>query len=80
MYWIGPADGLAFAARVYDPRSGRVMEVLTTQPGVQFYTGMCSTEPSKERKAKSISTAALCASRRSIFPILRTSRNTRLRN
>jgi len=32
-------DGLAFAARVYDPRSGRVMEVLTTQPGVQFYSG-----------------------------------------
>lgn len=27
------------AARVEDPGSGRVMEVLTTQPGVQFYTG-----------------------------------------
>nr|PZN33013.1 MAG: galactose-1-epimerase [Chloroflexota bacterium] len=27
------------AARVYEPRSGRVMEVFTTQPGVQFYTG-----------------------------------------
>ncbi|HMF77956.1 MAG TPA: aldose epimerase family protein [Bryobacteraceae bacterium] len=26
------------AARVSDPGSGRVMEVLTTQPGVQFYT------------------------------------------
>jgi aldose 1-epimerase len=30
--------GLALAARVYEPRSGRVMEVHTTQPGVQFYT------------------------------------------
>jgi aldose 1-epimerase len=29
----------ALAARVYEPRSGRVMEVLTTQPGLQFYTG-----------------------------------------
>ncbi len=29
----------ALAARVRDPQSGRVMEVLTTQPGVQFYTG-----------------------------------------
>ncbi len=27
------------AATVYDRRSGRVMEVLTTEPGMQFYTG-----------------------------------------
>jgi aldose 1-epimerase len=27
------------AARVYDPSSGRQMEVLTTEPAVQFYTG-----------------------------------------
>jgi aldose 1-epimerase len=27
------------AARVEEPESGRVLEVLTTQPGVQFYTG-----------------------------------------
>jgi len=32
-------DGLTLAARVYEPSSGRVMEVSTTQPGVQFYTG-----------------------------------------
>ena len=32
-------EGLALAARVYEPTSGRVMEVSTTQPGVQFYTG-----------------------------------------
>lgn len=31
--------GLELAARAYDPKSGRVLEVLTTQPGVQFYTG-----------------------------------------
>jgi len=30
---------LALAARVYEPKTGRVMEVLTTQPGVQLYTG-----------------------------------------
>lgn len=29
---------LALAVRVHEPESGRVMEVLTTQPGVQFYT------------------------------------------
>ena len=27
------------AARVTDPKSGRMMEVLTTEPGLQFYTG-----------------------------------------
>lgn len=32
-------DGLSLAARVEEPGSGRVLEVLTTQPGVQFYTG-----------------------------------------
>ena len=32
-------NGLIFAARVYEPTSGRVLEVSTTQPGVHFYTG-----------------------------------------
>ena len=30
---------LALAARAYEPVSGRVMEVLTTEPGIQFYSG-----------------------------------------
>jgi aldose 1-epimerase len=30
---------LALAARVYEPESGRIMEILTDQPGIQFYTG-----------------------------------------
>ncbi len=30
---------LALAARVVDPQSGRVMEVLTTEPAIQLYTG-----------------------------------------
>lgn len=32
-------NGLVLAARMYEPSSGRVLEVSTTQPGVQFYTG-----------------------------------------
>jgi aldose 1-epimerase len=32
-------SGLLLAARVEDPASGRVLEVFTTEPGVQFYTG-----------------------------------------
>ena len=30
---------LALAAKVEDPKSGRVLEVETTQPGIQFYSG-----------------------------------------
>lgn len=39
--WVlDSADGqLAHAATVYEPASGRVLEVLTTEPGIQFYTG-----------------------------------------
>lgn len=33
------SDSLRSAARVYDPDSGRLMEVLTTEPGLQFYSG-----------------------------------------
>ena len=32
-------DELAFAARVVDPASGRALEVWTTEPGVDVYTG-----------------------------------------
>jgi len=32
-------EGLEFAARVREPLSGRVMEVHTTEPGIQFYSG-----------------------------------------
>ena len=31
--------GAPFAARVEDPASGRTLEVRTTEPGLQFYTG-----------------------------------------
>lgn len=33
------AGGLTKAAEVHETRSGRVMEVWTTEPGLQFYTG-----------------------------------------
>jgi aldose 1-epimerase len=32
-------DSLVRAALVHEPTSGRILEVLTTQPGVQFYSG-----------------------------------------
>ena len=39
--WVlDSTDGqLALAAIAYEPASGRVLEVLTTEPGIQFYTG-----------------------------------------
>jgi aldose 1-epimerase len=32
-------QGLRAAAEVFEPTSGRVLEVLTTEPGIQFYSG-----------------------------------------
>lgn len=34
-----PEGGLQPAATVYEPTTGRVLEVLTTEPGIQFYCG-----------------------------------------
>lgn len=31
--------GMVLAARVHDPKSGRTMEIRTTEPGIQFYSG-----------------------------------------
>jgi aldose 1-epimerase len=35
----GQGGKMALAAKVKDPASGRVMEIRTTQPGIQLYTG-----------------------------------------
>jgi len=32
-------DDLTLAVRVHEPESGRVMEIFTTEPGLQFYSG-----------------------------------------
>ena len=32
-------EELSLAATVYEPNSGRFMEILTTEPGIQFYSG-----------------------------------------
>jgi aldose 1-epimerase len=34
-----PMGQLGLMARVYEPTTGRVLEVLSTEPGLQFYTG-----------------------------------------
>jgi aldose 1-epimerase len=35
----GGADAPTSAATLFEPKSGRMLEVLTTEPGVQFYSG-----------------------------------------
>lgn len=35
----GEYDEMKRAARVRDPKSGRIMEIYTDEPGIQFYTG-----------------------------------------
>jgi aldose 1-epimerase len=35
----GSSDEKVLAAKVLDPKTGRFMEVYTTEPGIQFYTG-----------------------------------------
>lgn len=35
----GKENALTFAAQVYEPSTGRVLEIHTTEPGVQFYCG-----------------------------------------
>lgn len=35
----GSGNRLTLAAEAYDPKSGRKLDVLTTEPGVQFYSG-----------------------------------------
>lgn len=40
---------LAFAARVVEPRSGRMMEVWTTEPGVQLFTSPLGDQPVTDR-------------------------------
>lgn len=39
--WVlnGTAGNLRTAARVVEPKTGRTLEVTTTEPGMQFYTG-----------------------------------------
>ncbi len=35
----GGGGNMGLAAQVYEPKNGRMMEISTTEPGIQFYTG-----------------------------------------
>lgn len=60
-YCINNPDGsLTLAATVYEPKTGRVMEVLTTQPGVQLYTANFLNGSLKGKNAVYHKHAAFC--------------------
>lgn len=44
-----PPAKLNLAAWVHEPRSGRIMELLTDAPGLQFYTGADMRTPAVSR-------------------------------
>jgi aldose 1-epimerase len=54
-------SGLTVTASLYDPGSGRLMNILTSQPGIQFYTGnfLDGTLTGRNRK-KIVKHGALC--------------------
>jgi aldose 1-epimerase len=55
--WVLRRNGnrIELAARVFEPTSGRVMEVRTTEPGLQFYSGELSRWFRSRKRRKSIS-------------------------
>lgn len=60
-YVIDDYDGsLRYIARVEDPKSGRVLKVYTTLPGVQFYAGNCIGDETGKEGAAYTKRSGLC--------------------
>lgn len=53
----GTEQGLTFTARVVHPRSGRVLEVYTDQPGVQLYTSNFMPDPNRNIRPRPVNAA-----------------------
>ena len=53
-------DGMTFCAKSVDPTSGRTLEVWTTEPGVQFYTGNFLDGEMKSGDVTYVKNAAYC--------------------
>ena len=68
------AGGLTKAAEVYEPETGRVMEVWTTEPGLQFYTGNFLDGTLKGKGGKPTSIRSGFCMETQHFPIRPTSR------
>jgi aldose 1-epimerase len=66
------ADDLALAARLSDPRSGRMLEVSTNQPGIQFYDWSVMDGSVTGRSGQNYGPALVSASNHKTSPTLRT--------
>ena len=68
--WVldGTTGEVRLVASLYDPASGRVMEILTDQPGLQFYSGNFFTEESCGKFAKTIGYRGAVALETQNFP------------
>ena len=75
-----PLGQFGLMARVTDPTSGRVMEVWSDEPGLQFYAGNFLDGSSPARPARFIRSGPASAWSRSIIPTRRTNRVSPLRN
>ncbi len=72
-----PFGQFGLMARVKDPASGRVMEVWSDEPGLQFYAGNFLDGTLTGKDGKVYQRAPLSAWNRSIIPIRRTRRTAR---
>lgn len=60
-YVLNNSDGsMALAASVYEPTTGRVMEIFTTEPAIQLYSGNFLDESMKGKGAKYRKHAGFC--------------------
>ena len=62
---------------MHDPKSGRVLEIITTEPGLQLYTGNFLDGTIKGKGGKVYATAAPSAWNRSTSPTRPTTRRSR---
>ena len=72
--------GLQPAARVVEPKTGRTLEVATTEPGVQFYSGNFLDGTLKGKSGTVYDSAAASVWRRSTSLTRRTTRRFRRRS
>ena len=76
--WVlnGNNGEMKLAAKVFDPKTGRVLTVSTTQPGVQFYSGNFLDGSYKGKAGAKYTNAPAFAWRRSTIPTRPTSRRS----
>ena len=72
----GKAGEVRLAARMYDPGSGRMMEIHTTQPGIQFYDGNLLDASITGKGGRSTSNTTASARKPSTSPTPRTGRTS----